>query len=83
MNAIKKYHSEKRESYFTLHTGSLTDKFSTAKDKRQKMVNNLKFLESSLISVFDYYQINGKFPWETMGCLPQDVRGGEKEYIYF
>lgn len=83
MNAIKKYHTEKRESYFTLHTGSLTDKLSTAKEKRQKMINNLNNLENSLLSVFEYYQLNGKFPWHTMGALPQDVRGNETDYIYF
>jgi hypothetical protein len=83
MNAIKKYHTEKRESYFTLHTGNLTDKYSSAKEKRDKMVNNLKTLEGSLLSVFEFYKKNKKFPWEIMGCLPQDVRSGEKDYIYF
>ena len=82
MNAVKKYHKEGKESYFTIHTKRLTDDLPSAAQKRKRMLESIHDLEQSFLSVFEYYSEHKKFPWEVMGALPQDILNGEDKYIY-
>lgn len=80
MNAARRYSEKGIESYFTIHTKSPTEAFDV-NDRRQKMVQQFKSLEDSLVKVFEYYSKNGKFPWNIEGCLPQDIANKEEKYI--
>lgn len=82
ISATRKFSESGQESYFTIHTKSPTEKFSV-NDRRTKMVNQFKTLETDLLKVFEFYQNNGRFPWQVVGCLPQDIAAGEKKYIKF
>lgn len=70
-NAIRKYKENGRESYFVCRTKAPT-KASDLHSKRTGMVNTVKQLEDSLLETFNYYQENGKFPWQVECFIPQD-----------
>jgi hypothetical protein len=80
MNATRRFAETGYESYFTLHTKSPTEKYNV-KDRRTKMVNQIKDIEGDLKKVFAFYQKTGKFPWNVEGYLPQDIAGNEENYI--
>lgn len=80
VNATRRFAETGIESYFTLHTKSPTEKYGV-KDRRNKMVQQFSDLEQALIKVFDYHKVNGKFPWNIEGYLPQDIGNQEDKYI--
>jgi hypothetical protein len=79
-NAAKKFHETGRESYFLCHTKPPTKKFDL-NSKRGHMVDQFNYLESTLKSVFEFYQENDRFPWHTEAFLPQDHKANEKSVI--
>lgn len=79
-NAIKRFGDTNKGSYFVLHTKSPTET-SSVQERRSKMVNNFKTMEKNLLKVFQYYQEHNEFPWNIEGFLPQDIAGGEKQFI--
>jgi hypothetical protein len=80
VSAMKKYSETDRESYFVCHTRAPTEK-NTLEDKREGMLNSFESLEDNLKKVFEYYQLNGKFPWNVEGFLPQDHKNKENNFI--
>jgi hypothetical protein len=80
MSAAKKFSTSGKESYFTIHTKSPTEKASVH-ERRLKMLNTFRELETDLLEVFNFYKNNNRFPWQVVGCLPQDIIAGESEYI--
>ncbi len=76
MNATRKFAETGKKSYFLCHTKSPTET-EDLNDKRTKMLLKFKDLEDSLISVFEYYEKNGCFPWSVIGFLPQDRKNNE------
>jgi hypothetical protein len=80
MNAIKKYGSTKKGSYFVCHTKAPTTSM-TLQDKRDKMIESFESLESDLMDIIHYYNKHQKFPWNVEGFMPQDHATGEKSLI--
>jgi hypothetical protein len=80
VNAAKRFAEHGVESYFTIHTKSPTETYNI-EDRREKIVDQFKTLENSLVRVFEYYEKNGKFPWHIEGALPQDIGNKEEAYI--
>jgi hypothetical protein len=80
VSAINKFAESGKQSYFVCHTKAPTEKMNLT-EKRKRMLESFAELEDNLISVFDYYEKNGKFPWNVEGFLPQDHKSNEKEFI--
>lgn len=80
VNAIKKYANEDRESYFVCHTKAPTED-SPLDYRRERMVESFENLENNLIRVFEFYQENGRFPWNVEGFMPQDHKNKEDKFI--
>jgi hypothetical protein len=76
MNSARKFSETGKESYFLCHTKSPTRK-QDLNDKRTKMIAKFEELETALLSVFEFYQENGHFPWSVAGFLPQDKKNKE------
>jgi hypothetical protein len=80
VSAMKKYSETGRESYFVCHTRAPTED-KTLEDKREGILNSFEALENNLKKVFEYYQLNGEFPWNVEGFLPQDHKNKENNFI--
>jgi hypothetical protein len=53
----------------------------TLEDKREKMKDTFATLEDSLITVVDFYNKKGRFPWEVEGFMAQNHDKGEKGVV--
>jgi hypothetical protein len=71
MNATRKFAETGKESYFICHTKAPTAQESLD-FKRNKIIEKFELLESCLVDVFEFYQENGRFPWDVQGFLPAD-----------
>jgi hypothetical protein len=80
MSAVKKFAQTGKESYFVCHTKAPTETM-TLEDKRQKMKDTFGTLEDSLITVVDFYNKKGRFPWEVEGFMAQDHDKEEKGVV--
>jgi hypothetical protein len=72
-NALKKFNETGKESYFICHTSAPTGTV-TLNDKRKAILDNFKKSEEVLMSMIDFYNENGRFPWSIEGFLPQDCQ---------
>ena len=78
-NAIKSFHLDGKESYFTNHVKEPTEK-RTLKDRRTNMISNYVKLETALKSVIEFYNKNKKFPWNYNEAFhPQNNVIGKEE----
>ncbi len=80
MNAVKKFAQTGKESYFVCHTKAPTATMSL-QDKREKMLETFQNLEDSLVRVVDFYNEEGRFPWEVEGHMAQDHSKQEKGVV--
>lgn len=80
VHAIKRYAREDSESYFVCHTKAPTED-SPLEDKRDGMLESFQSLEEDLLKVYEFYNENGRFPWNVEGFLPQDHKNKEDKFI--
>lgn len=80
MNAVRKFSSMNKESYFVCHTKAPTDKMDLYA-KRDNMLDTFNEIETDLVKVIAFYNKNGRFPWNVEGFLPQDHKANEKTII--
>jgi hypothetical protein len=80
MSAVKKFAQTGKESYFVCHTKAPTATMSLD-DKRDKMMYTFESLEDSLTAVVDFYNEEGRFPWQVEGYMAQNHGKKEKGII--
>lgn len=79
-NAISKYAETGKESYFICRTKAPT-KARDLDVKRKGMIKSFEKLNDSLLTVFEYFQKNGKFPWQVEAFIPQNTENEDKTKV--
>jgi len=83
MKAIIKFGETGNESKYYLHTKQplMSSKSKPSKGstnlKRQSMIDTIGFITYSLDKVFEFKKLHGRYPFEIVGFLPQDIKDGE------
>jgi hypothetical protein len=45
------------------------------------MIKSFEKLNDSLLTVFEYFQKNGKFPWQVEAFIPQNTENEDKTKV--
>ena len=73
---LKKLNDTGKESYIIAHTSAPTGNV-TLDDKRHAILDNFERWEEIFVTMIEFYNENGRFPWKIEGFLPQDNMANE------
>jgi len=78
-HVMSKFYDDRRSSYIIGHVRNPDSEGSLVKN-RLSFLKNLENFEEMLLTIFEYYEENRKFPWYVEGFLPQNT-GNEIDAI--